>query len=155
MPGFSAQDQQVQAERLRVEELRKRREREIETHVQAIKRARADVEVKLRELVTHCASLQQATRRWPAEDGSDAAYRIYHTAHSRLAGAIVQAVKRAQATDRFLDARRADAEDLRRQEREEELRDRVDAAMKEVFNLQLPKDDDFETLFGDEVNHAP
>ena len=157
MPSPAHQDQQIQLERRRTAEIRRQRERQIETHVQAIKTTRGELETKLRELLAHCEGLTRAARRLPAEEGSegsDVHYRLYHTAHSRLAAAMGHALKRAQATDRLLEASREEQQDQARQRREEEVRDRVQAAVQEVVSLQLPKDDDFELLFGAEVSRA-
>lgn len=157
MPSSAPQDQQIQLERRRTAEIRRQREQQIETHVQAIKATRGELETKLRELLGHCESLTRAARRLPAEegsDGSDVHYRLYQTAHSRLAGAMGHALKRAQGTDRLLEASREAQQDQARQQREEEMRDRVQAAVREVASLQLPKDGDFELLFGAEVTRA-
>lgn len=156
MPSTVAHDQRLQAERLRSAELRRQREHELDAHVQAIKTARADLESKIRELQGHLDGLQHVSRRLGAtEDGDVGRYRVYATAHVRLAGAMGQALKRAQATDRLLEATREQREAREQQEREESMRERVDAAVQDVFDLQLPKEDDFELLFGEAVTDGP
>lgn len=155
MPIDPVRERQIQADQLRTDEIRRQHEREISLHVQAIQGVRAEVETKIRELQGHCERLQQTARRGPPGEGSEARYRVYCTAHTRLAGAMGQALKRAQATDRLLEARREEQQDRERRERELAVRDRVEAAVRDVFDLQLPKDNDFEALFGEEgVAHA-
>jgi hypothetical protein len=154
MPLAIDPNPRLQAERLRADEIRRQQQQEIDIHVQAIKAARAEVEVKIRELQSHCDRLQHAARRLPPEDGGEARYRIYVTMHSRLVGAMGQALRRAQNGDRLLEVGRADQEEKQRRERENEVRDRVDAAVQHVFDLQLPRENDFEALFGEDLTHA-
>lgn len=154
MPSSPAQEQRIQAERLRTAEIRRQREQEVGGHVQAIKAIRGDLETKLRELQGHCERLHQTTRRALNEDGSDARYRLYHTAQLRMVGAMSQALKRAEAADRLLVASQAERQDQERREREKQTQERVESAVRDVFDLQLPKDDDFESLFGEEVTDA-
>jgi len=143
------QSERVRAERLRVAEIRRQRERDIEAHVAAIKTARADIETKLVELQGHCERLQRAARLARSEGADEARYRLYHTVQTRMVGAMGQALKRASATDRVLDVRREDQAAEARQEREGAVHAKVKAAVREVFNLQLPKEDDLEQLFGE------
>ncbi len=154
MPPSEAQNERIQAERLRIAEIRRQRDQDVEGHVLAIKTARKDLEAKLGELQGHCDRLQQATRRARGEGGDDPRYRIYHTAQTRMVGAMGHALKRAEATDRLLDVGRVEQQERERQEREESLRARVKTVVRDVFNLQLPKEDDFEQLFGEETADA-
>jgi len=154
MPNYRSRDPGNEAERLRADESRRLQEREVEGHVQAIQGVRADIETKLRDLVGHCERLHQATRRLDAGDGPAARYRVYGTAHSRLAAALGQGLRRAQATDRLLDARRESGRERERHEQERVAEERVQAAVRQVIDLQLPRENDFETLFGGEVADA-
>lgn len=153
MPS-DVQSERIQVERLRIAEIRRQRERDVEAHVAAIKAARADLETKLVELQGHCDRLQRATRLARGEGTDDARYRLYHTVQTRMIGAMGHALKRASATDRVLDASREEQAAQARQEREVVLRANVNAAVREVFNLQLPKEDDFEQLFGEVTGNA-
>jgi hypothetical protein len=150
MPPSDTQNERIQVERLRLAEIRRQRDRAVGEHVAAIKTARRDLEAKLVELQGHCDRLQQATRRVRG-DGEDPRYRIYHTAQTRMVGAMGQALKRAQATDRLLETSRVEQQERERNEREEAARARVKTVVQDVFNLQLPKDNDFEQLFGEET----
>lgn len=154
MPTDPTREQRRQAEIQRTEEIRRLHEKELAVHIQAIQGVRAEVETKIRELQGHCERLQQTARRGQTGDGSEARFRVYCTAHTRLAGAIGQALKRAQATDRLLEAGREEQQDRERREREAAVEERVKAAVRDVFDLQLPKDNDFELLFGEGVAHA-
>lgn len=142
-------NEQIEVERLRVSEIRRQRERDVEAHVEAIRTARSDLEAKLIELQGHCERLHRATRLARGDGGEDARYRLYHAAQTRMVGAMSHAIKRAQGTDRLLEASRAEQQERERQEREDKTRAHVKAAVREVFNLQLPKEDDFEQLFGE------
>jgi hypothetical protein len=146
-------NERIQVERLRFAEIRRQRERDIETHVAAIKTARSDLETKLRELQQHCDRLQRAARLSGGEEDS-ARYRIYQAAQARMVGAMGHALKRAQATDRLLEVSVADQRVREQQEREETVRTHVKAAVRDVFNLQLPREDDFEQLFGEVTGNA-
>ena len=154
MPTDPAFDRTLQAEQLRVDEARRHREAEAEALVQAIAGIRADIDAKLRELAGQCDRLHQAARRLQSGDGAEARFRHFATAHQRLTGAMGQALKRAQATERLLGGRQLDQRDAERREREEAARERVKEAVQSVFDLQLPRENDFETLFGEEVVHA-
>lgn len=153
MPLSPVAQERIEAERLRVAELSQQREAELGSHVQAIQAIRADVESKLRDLQGRCDQLLRVSRRTASEDG-DSRYRVYTAAHRRLVGAMTQALKRAEATDRLLEQSRGAREDRARQERERQQRERVQAAVQDVFDLQLPKEDDFEALFGEGVSDA-
>lgn len=148
------QNERVEVERLRFAETRRQRERDVEAHVEAIRTARSDLEAKLLELQGHCDRLQRATRLASGDGGEEARYRLYHAAQTRLVGAMSHAIKRAQGTDRLLEASRAEQQERERREREDMTRAHVKAAVREVFNLQLPKDDDFEQLFGEVADDA-
>lgn len=152
MPTNAALNQRLQPEQLRAEEVRRQRERELNLHIQAIKTVRGEVEAKIRELQGHCDGLHQAARRLQSDEGTEATkYRVYGTAHTRLAGALHQALNRAQAMDRVLEARREDQQDRERREREVATQERIKAAVQRVFDLQLPRENDFELLFGEEA----
>jgi hypothetical protein len=143
------QIERIQAERLRSADIRRQRERDIEAHVAAIKTARAELDAKLVELQGACDRLQRATRLAGGEGGDQARYRIYHASQTRMVGAMGHALKRAQATDRLLEVSAAELREREAQQRAETVRTQVKAAAREVFNLQLPKEDDFEQLFGE------
>lgn len=151
MPTNPALERRVQADQLRVGEIRRQREQEIELHVRAIKSVRADVEAKIRELTEHCEGLQRSVRRLQGDNGEEGKYRVYGTAHTRLAGALHQAMNRANAMDRLLEARQEGDQERARREREAAAEERVKAAVRGVFDLQLPRENDFELLFGEEA----
>lgn len=153
MPISEAQEKRIQAERLRAADIRRQRAQDVDSHVQAIKAARGDIEGKLHELQGHCDRLQQAARRAGAEDGV-ARYRLYHTAQARMAGALSQVLKRAKSTDRLLEARGNDEQEREREQREAESQARVQTAVRDIFDLQLPKENDIESLFGEGVMDA-
>lgn len=151
MPTNPALERRLQADQLRAGEVRRQREQEIDLHVQAIKSVRADVEAKIRELREHCEGLQRSVRRLQGDSGEEGKYRVYGTAHTRLAGALHQALNRAHAMDRLLEARQVGEQERERRDREAAAEERVKAAVQGVFDLQLPRENDFELLFGEEA----
>lgn len=146
------QNERVRVERLRFAETRRQQQRDIDGHVAAIKSARADIEGKLRELQGHCDRLLRATRLAADEEGDTARFRLYHTAQMRMAGAMGHALKRAEATDRLLERHLDDQRERDRQDRERAVQTRVREVIRDVFDLKLPKDDDFEQLFGEVID---
>lgn len=107
------------------------------------------------DLQGHCDRLQRASRLASVEDGEAARYRLYHTAQTRMIGALSHALKRAQGMDRLLESGREERQDRERRDREEKVKTEARAAVREVFNLQLPREDDFEQLFGEVISNVP
>ncbi len=153
MPQASPQQnhEQVQAERHRLEELSRRQQEEIASHVKAITDIRAVLEGKVGDLQRECEALQRVLRRASYDDVSR--YAIYQAAQMRMAGALGQGLKRAQSADRYLEASRIEREERLARERQEDIRDRMRAMRRDVATLQEPQDDDFESLY-EEVTNA-
>lgn len=154
MPQASPQQnyEQVQAERRRLEELSRRQQEEIGGHVKAITDIRAGLEGKIVDLQRECEALQRVLRRSSYDDVSR--YLVYQAAQMRMAGVLSQGLKRAQSADKYLEASRIEREERAARERQEDLHDKVRAMRRDVASLQLPKDDDFDSLY-EEVTHAP
>lgn len=146
----------IQTERLRQADLRRQREQDIDFHVQALQKTREEIETKLRDYQKHCDNLQTAVRR-SIQDESTIRYKSYANVQTRMGGAMGQALKRASSMDRLLDLGKLEREEALRREQQGHQQSRVRQMSREVFNLQLPREDDFEALYGNEaeVTNAP
>jgi hypothetical protein len=154
MPVASPQQdyQQIQVERERLEENRRRLQLEIDARVKSITDIRASLDGKISDLQRECEALQRVLRRSPYEDVGR--YMIYQAAQVRIAGVLSQGLKRAQMADKYLEAAKVEQEERFARERQEVLREKVRTARRDVASLQLPTDDDFETLY-EGVTDAP
>ena len=147
MPQASPQQSfdQIRVERQRLEESNRRQLEQVGTHVKAIADIRAALEVKIGDLQRECEALQRVLRRSSYEDVSR--YMVYQAAQMRVAGVLSQGLKRATAADKYLEASRIEREERAGREHQEELRRKLKAVREDVARLQLPQEDDFETLY--------
>jgi chromosome segregation ATPase len=154
MPVASPQQdyEQIQAERQRLEESRRRQQHEIDAHVKSITDIRASLEGKIVDFQRECEALQRVLRRSP--HGEVGRHLVYQAAQMRMSGVLSQALKRAQAADKYLEAAKAEEDERASRERQDEIRDKVRAARREVASLQVPQDDDLDSLY-EEVTDAP
>lgn len=154
MPVASPQQdyQQIQLERQRLEESRRRQQQEIDTHVKAIAEIRVSLEGKIVDFQRECEELLRVLRRSPY--GEVGRYMVYQAAQMRMSGVLSQGLKRAQGADKYLEAAKVEQEERTARERQEETREKVRAARREVASLQQPQDDDFDSLY-EEVTDAP
>ncbi len=126
-------------------------QREIEGIVGSMKRLRSELESKLSEYQTQVTLLGRVVRRTSSE--SSRHYRAYATAHDRLSRALLNSIHRTASMDSLLENARAEQQDLARQQDREDQKARLLKAKQQVFDLQLPREDDFESLYGtDEEN---
>jgi len=147
MPAVSPEQdyQQVQIERQRLEEGRRRLQQDIDARLESIATLRGELEGKVVDFQRECEELSRVLRRASYEDV--VRYRVYQGAQVRMAGVLSQVLKRASVADRVLDVAHAEQEERALRERQEESREKVRAMRRNVANLQLPKDDDFESLY--------
>lgn len=142
---------QAEQRRIQQEEQLKRQQeaqdRELNTLVEGIKKAREDADEAISRLNTLSSELRVKARR-----ASDNGYMMFASAHMRLAGALGQGVKRTTSMDRFLSRSKQEREE---EERRKELENRLkeakaakQAAKKKVDELIQPTEDAFEELYG-------
>lgn len=152
MPSAQAQGQDPSQARL-AEMLRSREanfqeqhEKRVQELIVQIQEARQEIDVVAGRL--HAASLELAKEARRVRDDTTNPNLMYASAHTRLAGAMNQGVRRTAPMDRFLNRAAAQREEAqRREEREREQRE-IRAQSREVQRLKLPTSDDFEELYG-------
>lgn len=128
---------------------------DLDTSFHELVALRETVEKALRNYQEKAVSLQKSVRRSPSEDSGR--YNTYLATQLRMAGAIVQALKRASAMDRVLDAVKQEQHERLQREQAERQRLAVQHATQETRALILPPsdEDDFEFLYGsEELNDA-
>lgn len=130
------------------EESAQDRQKKLDSGVLAIARARADLEEKLAEWQKRCAALQQDMRKASLDAGA-LRYRTFATLQLRLAGAVNQALKRAEEGDRLVQIAKAEQEEAARRESEDKVREAERQARAHVARSLLPTSNDFESLYGD------
>lgn len=148
-PSYVEQTQQVLALRQREAEVRRQRDRDLETLFGSIAQSREEVAKALRVYQERIGEAQQAIRRTSSEDSAH--YRVGLTLQVRMAGAIHQALSRAESMDRKLAAVKADRLERERLEARQQSALALKQVVKEVQQSLLPQTDDFELLYGEDA----
>lgn len=153
MPSTEQQAQrQVAAARAEEEARRQRREETIQALVDRIHKAREAIEQDVAHLQDACLELRTVVRR--NYDEASSSYLVFANAHLRLAGALVQGVRRTASMDRMLNRAQEEREEARRREMEHRRAQEVRDHARHVQKLQLPTEDAFDEVYGEVMGNA-
>lgn len=133
-------------------EVRRRHEEHVQAIVERIHKARSTMEVSVKELQEASEELRSVCRR--NYDEASSSYLVFANSHIRLAGALLQGVRRTASMDRVLTNAAQEREEAKAREEAYKRQQEVREHGKLVAKLQLPTDDAFEELFGEIVNDA-
>ena len=144
------QSSQTTVDRPEVDEFTHQRRAALEKRYQELQTERSDLEEKANRYRERCALLERDIRRVVSSDSDMASrYKTYLNTQVRMVGAVLSALKRGTSMDRLIVAYHEN-ERLRLQEEaaRKKARQNRDAA-KHVQDISVPRDDDFELLYGD------
>lgn len=149
LPVSPHEAREILALRRRQADIRKNAEKELDGLVASIESARSVLGDKLQDYVQACEQLRSASRRMLHTEAT-LQYRNYATMQTRLAGAINQALRRAENGNRMLDIHKKTQEEQEIREEEQRIRQAArDSETHVQSSLLPPHDDDFESLYGD------
>jgi hypothetical protein len=142
--------QRIEAERSRAAEAARHQGKSVEDVIFQIQATRGELEEKAARLQELATRLRSEIRNAADLEGIRH-YTTFNNAHLRLAGAVFQAVRRTVSTDRLLTAAKADQEDAQRRDARERQYQEARVRQKAVERLQIPQEDDFESIYGELV----
>lgn len=124
----------------------RQQQNEFELFVRKLQELRSEIDERVSSLAKICGDLRSSFRRSPSELSSS--YLVYVQSHLRLAGALQQALKRTESSDRVLQRRTREAVETQSRDSIDEEKRTTRSLEHRIRQILTPSATDVETLFG-------
>lgn len=134
--------------RRNLESIEERHEKEAKEILSQIDETRKSLEQGIAKLAEQSGRLRTHALR--QRNDLTPGYLAFSSAYQRICGALSQGLKRTASMSRVLDTAKANQEESRLREADEEKRRQARAQARQIERLSLPTSDDFDLVYGDE-----